>query len=212
MNAEDRSDAVIARPQLIRRAFALEYLTIAWMVVEAVVALVSGILAGSVTLVAFGADSIIEVFSALVLIWRLTVELRQGHGFAEAAETRARQIAGGLLFLLSAYVVASAGWSLWHRTGQEFSLPGLVVALVAIPAMYALARQKLNIAQRLGSRALKADAVEAITCGYLSFAVVIGLSAQVLFHAWWVDGVTSLAIVFLLVKEGREAWQGVECC
>jgi divalent metal cation (Fe/Co/Zn/Cd) transporter len=165
------------------------------MVVEAVVALVSGILAGSVTLVAFGADSVIEVFSALVLIRRLTVELRQGHGFAEAAETRAQQIAGGLLFLLAAYVVASAGWSLWHRTGQEFSLPGLVVALVAIPAMYTLARQKLNIAQRLGSRALKADAVEAITCGYLSFAVVTGLSAQVLFHAWWVDGVTSLAIV-----------------
>ena len=182
------------------------------MVVEAAVAIGSGIVAHSVTLVAFGADSVIELLSAGVLIWRLTVELRQGNEFSEAIETRARKMAGALLLVLSAYVVSSAGWSLWHRAGQEFSTLGLAVALAAIPAMYLLAKQKLAIADRIASRALKADAVEAITCGYLSFVVVIGLVAQALLHAWWIDSVTSVAIVLLLVKEAREVWQDNACC
>ncbi len=78
--------------------------------------------------------------------------------------------------------------------------------------MYMLSKAKIYVADGLGSRALRADAVEAITCGYLSIIVVVGLLAQVLFRAWWVDGVTSLAIVYFLVKEGREAWAGDDCC
>ncbi len=189
----------------------LEYFTIAWMVVEAAVAIGSGIAAHSVTLVAFGADSVIELLSAGVLVWRLTVELRQGDEFSEAIETHARKMAGALLLVLCAYVLLSAGWSLWHRAGQEFSVVGLAVALAAIPVMYYLAKQKLAIAEGIPSRALKADAIEAIACGYLSLVVVVGLAAQALLHAWWIDGVTSVAIVFLLIKEAREAWQGDEC-
>lgn len=140
------------------------------------------------------------------------MELRRGAAFSEAVEERASRISGALLFTLAAYVVVSSGASLWNRTGSEFSGVGLAVAVAAIPAMSLLARAKLRVAEALGSRALRADAMEAITCGYLSFAVVIGLIAQLVFHAWWVDGVTSLAIVFLLVKEGREAWIGDDCC
>lgn len=181
------------------------------MLVEAAVAIGSGIIAHSITLVAFGADSVIELLSAAVLAWRLAVELRRGVHFSEAVETAASRIGGALLGLLSLYIILSAGWSLWHRTGQEFSTLGLVVALVAIPAMYVLAKQKLAIAERLGSRALRADAIEAVACGYLSLVVVIGLAAQALLRAWWIDGVTSLLIVFLLVKEAREAWRGDAC-
>ncbi len=182
------------------------------MSVEAVVALWSGFAARSLTLVAFGFDSVIELASAGVLMWRLTVEIKRGREFSESAERRAGKIAGALLFALAAYVVTSATWSLWQRQRADFSLPGLILAVSAIPAMLALSRAKIRVADQLGSRALRADAVEAITCGYLSAVVVVGLIAQVLFHLWWVDSVTSVAIVYLLVKEGREAWSDDECC
>ncbi len=112
---------------------------------------------------------------------------------------------------LMAYVTAVAASQLWNGTGEEFSWPGFIVALVAIPAMRYLAQRKIAIAEKIGSRALRADAVEAVTCGWLSLVVVFSLAAQWLLGAWWIDGVGSLAIVWFLVKEGREAWSGDEC-
>jgi divalent metal cation (Fe/Co/Zn/Cd) transporter len=199
------------RAGLIRDAFRLEWFTIGWMIVEAVVALASGIAAGSLVLVAFGLDSVIELMSAGVLMWRLSVELRRGRAFSEDAERIASRVGGALLFALAAYVVVAAGFSLWQRHGEDFSWPGLAVTLAAIPVMRYLAIRKLDIAGRLGSRALRADAVEAITCGWLSFVAVVSLAAQALTGFWWIDSVGSLAIVWLLVKEGREAWAGEDC-
>ena len=205
------SDSDSERGALIREAFRLEWLTIAWMTIEAVVAIASGIAAGSVTLLAFGIDSLIELLSAGLLVWRLSVELRRGRVVSEIAERRASRIGGTLLLPLAAYVVTAAAWSLWTRRGAEFSIPGIIIAAFAIPIMYALVRRKLALAERLGSRALRADAMESLTCGWLSFVVIIGLTAQLLHGAWWIDPVTSLAIVWLLVKEGREAWSLEEC-
>ena len=199
------------RARLIRDVFRLEWLTVGWMVIEAVVALAAGIAAGSLVLVAFGLDSVIELMSAGVLIWRLSVELRHGQAFSEDAERIASRIGGALLLALAAYVVVAAGWNLWQQHGEEFSWPGLIVTLLAIPVMRYLAQRKLDLAGKLGSRALRADAIEAITCGWLSFVAVTSLVAQALFGFWWIDSVGSLAIVWLLVKEGREAWAG-ECC
>ena len=199
------------RLSLIREAFRLEWLTIGWMTVEAAVATASGIAAGSLVLVVFGLDSVIELASAGVLMWRLTVELWHGQEFSETAERIASRIAGSLLILLAAYVVVAAIWRLWTATGEEFSWPGFVVALVAIPAMRYLARRKLAIAEKIGSRALRADAMEAIACGWLSFVVVVTLTLQWLVGAWWIDSVGSLAIVYFLVKEGREALSDDEC-
>ena len=200
------------RDALIREAFRLEWFTIAWMIVEAVVAVASGIAANSISLTAFGIDSLIELASAGVLIWRLSVELKHGRAFSETAERIASRIAGGLLFALAAYVVVAAAWGLWHREGQAFSVPGLIVTALAIPVMYLLAKRKLAVAAQLGSRALRADAIEAVTCGWLSFVVVLSLLAQLAIGAWWIDSVTSLAILWFLIKEGREAWAGAECC
>jgi divalent metal cation (Fe/Co/Zn/Cd) transporter len=177
------------RAALVRQAFWLEWLTIAWLAIEAGVALWSGSVAGSITLLAFGLDSVIELISAGILIWRLTVELRHGQEFSEEAEQRASKIGGALLFALAAYVVIGAVWSLWTKRAEEFSTPGL----------------------QIGSRALRADAVESIACGWLSVMVVAGLTAQYLIGAWWIDAVTSLGIVWFLVREGREAWKGEEC-
>jgi divalent metal cation (Fe/Co/Zn/Cd) transporter len=198
------------RALLIRAAFRLEWFTVAWMVVEAAVALASGVIARSISLIAFGVDSLIELASACVLIWRLNVELRHGQSVAERAERTASRIGGALLFALAAYIVVAAGWRLWTRQGADFSWPGLLISLAAIPVMWFLSRRKLQIAEALGSRALRTDAVESITCGWLSLVVLIGLLAQLALGAWWVDTATSLVIVWLLVNEGREAWQGEE--
>ena len=197
---------------LIRRAFLLEWLTLVWMLIEAVVAVAAAVGAQSLSLLAFGIDSLIELISACVLLWRLTVELNRGQTFSERAERTASHIGGGLLFALAFYVVLSAAFSLWQGRGQGFSAMGLALTIAAIPIMWWLARRKLAIAEQLGSRALKTDAVESITCAYLSGAIVAGLLAQLLLGAWWVDGVTSLAIVYFLVKEAHEAWTGEACC
>jgi divalent metal cation (Fe/Co/Zn/Cd) transporter len=200
------------RAGLIREALLFEWITIAWMVIEAVVAIGSGIAAHSITLTAFGLDSVIELISAVVLIWRLGVELKHGKEFSATAERRASRIGGGLLFALAAYVVLGAAWSIWNGQGEEFSMVGLALAVAAIPIMYFLAKRKIHLAERIGSRALRADAVESITCGWLSCVVVVGLTAQYLVGAWWIDAVTSLGIIWFVVKEGREAWQGEACC
>jgi len=200
------------RANLIRQAFRLEYLTFGWMIIEAAVGIGAGLAAGSLVLTAFGIDSVIELASAGVLLWRLTVELRHGETFAESAERLASRIGGGLLFALAFYVVASAAWKLWTQTGGEFSMSGLLLSLGAIPIMYVLSRRKLDIAKALGSRALRADAIESLTCGWLAFVVLAALAAQWALGAWWVDPVASLAVVWLLIREGQEAWSGEECC
>lgn len=199
------------RLPLIREAFRLEWFTIAWMIVEAVVATGAGIAAGSLVLVAFGLDSVIELASAGVLMWRLSVELRHGQALSERAERVASRTGGALLFILAGYVTVMACRNLWTGSGEQFSWPGFIVALAAIPSMRWLARRKIAIAETIGSRALRADAMEAVTCGWLSFVVIATLAAQWLFGAWWIDGIGSLAIVWFLVKEGREAWTGDAC-
>jgi divalent metal cation (Fe/Co/Zn/Cd) transporter len=116
-----------------------------------------------------------------------------------------------LLFALAAYVVAHAAWKLWTRQGAEFSLLGLIISVLAIPIMYLLSRRKLQVANALGSRAMRADAVESITCGWLAIVVVTALTAQLFAGAWWVDPLASLAIVWFVIREGREAWAGEAC-
>jgi divalent metal cation (Fe/Co/Zn/Cd) transporter len=200
------------RLPLIREAFRLEWLTIGWMTIEAVVSIGAGVIGGSLVVLAFGLDSLIELASAGVLMWRLSVELRRGQKMSERAEQIASRIGGGLLFALAIYVSIAALWRLWTGTGEEFSWPGLVVALIAIPTMRYLAHRKIAIAEKIGSRALRADAMEAVTCGWLAFVVIVSLAAQWMTGAWWIDVVGSLAIVWFLIKEGREEWSGSECC
>src|ERR1700674_5258011 len=163
-NSHERLPHFSERTVLIQQAFRLEWLTVAWMVIEALVAIGSGVNAGSLTLTAFGLDSVIELISAAVLVWRLTEELRRGEQFSKYAERIASRSGGALLFVLAAYIVLGAAWSLWEHHGGEFSGPGLIVAAVAMPIMYELARRKLYVARRLGSRAMRADAIESLTC------------------------------------------------
>ena len=171
------------------------------MGIEGAVAIVSGIIAHSLLLVTFGTDSVIELASACGLAWRLSVELRHRQAFSEATECRASRIAGGLLFALALYVVVAAGIGLWQHHGGEFSTPGIALALAAIPIMYFLSRRKLAVAEQLGSRAFRADAIESITCGWLSFVVVLGLAAQLALGP--AGSICRLAYYRLLSDTGR---------
>jgi divalent metal cation (Fe/Co/Zn/Cd) transporter len=172
------------RAAVIRRGFGLEWLSVIWTSIEAIVAVSAGTAVGSLTLTAFGLDSVIELLSACVLIWRLTVELRQGQEFSERTEHMASRISGVLLFTLAIYIVVGAGWSVWTRHGEAFSVPGLIVAILAMPIMFFLARRKLEVAERLGSKSMRADAMESITCGWLSLVVVVGQIADFLLDEW----------------------------
>src|SRR6202049_1250985 len=134
--SDEHLPEVSERTVLIRQAFRLEWLTVAWMVIEALVAIGSGVIAGSLMLTAFGLDSVIELFSAGILIWRLRDELQRGEEFSRRAERIASRTGGALLFVLAVYIVLGAAWSLWAHHGGEFSVPGFIVAAVAMPIMY----------------------------------------------------------------------------
>ena len=129
-----------------------------------------------------------------------------------APSARRRASAAGLLGALAVYVVITAGVKLWSGRAPSSRCPAWCSPLLAIPLMYWLARRKLRLADALGSRAMRTDAVESITCGWLAFVVVAALLAQALVGAWWIDPVASLAIVWFLVREAREAWSGDDCC
>ena len=197
----------------LRAGLRLEAVSIAWMVVEAGVSVGAGIAAGSLLLVAFGADSVIELVSAFLLFWRLR---RQALGqlpdeeSVEALERKVSRVAGYLLYVLSLYVIAQAAYGLTHRHQAETSWPGIGIALAAAFGMPLLAKAKIHVADQIGSRALHADAMETFTCGYLSWALLAGLAVNAAFHWWWLDSAAALAIVPLLIKEGREAVTG-EC-
>jgi divalent metal cation (Fe/Co/Zn/Cd) transporter len=196
----------------VSRALRLEFLTIAWMVVEAVVAISVGLAARSLVLQAFGFDSVIELLSAGLLIWRLDVELKHGAAFPEAIERRASRVGGALLFLLTAYVMAGGILTLWLHRGQDAPLAGVLLTAAAIPIMSWLARRKFALAETLNSPSLRADAVESLTCGYLSTAVCVSLVAQWLIGAWWVSGVSAIVVAPFLFREAREAWRADRCC
>lgn len=194
------------RKQLVRRAIILELISFGWMGFEPVVAIASALNAHSLTLLAFGADGIIELGAAAVVGWRFVVELRSGRDAGEAAERRARRIAAIMLGLLAAYIAAEALRRLTQRSGEGFSTLGLLVALIEIPTMFVLAYAKRRTAIDLGSVALQADAAAATGCTQLASAVVLGMVSQLLFGAWWVDGVTSLIAAAFLLREGVVAW------
>jgi divalent metal cation (Fe/Co/Zn/Cd) transporter len=203
----------VTRANQMQSALRLEGLTLVWMVVEASVSIGAGIVAHSVLLLAFGVDSIIELASAGLLYFRLSKEAHAESGdmaSIAALEEKASRISGRLLYLLALYVVLQSGYGLLHRNAAETSLAGLTVAVVAALGMPVLAKAKLRIADQIGSKALRADAMETFTCGFLSWVLLAGLGANALLHWWWLDSMAALVLVPFLIKEGREVLTG-EC-
>src|SRR6266699_6085797 len=197
----------------VRYALLLTYITLGWMTIEGTVSLLLGWVSKSLLLEAFGIDSVIELFSACVLLWRLQVEAsgRADAARVEAVERRASRWVGYTLYFLVLYVIFNSAYGLFvaHRvTDTHESAWGILIGLVAKIGMPILAGYKLKVAARLNSGALRADAIEAITCGYLSIVLMVGLAATRILGWWWLDSVAALALIPFLIKEARAAIEG----
>jgi divalent metal cation (Fe/Co/Zn/Cd) transporter len=198
------------RVEWLRRGIALEGVTVGYNALEGIVAIVAGLVAGSVALIGFGIDSVIEVTSGVLLWWRLRAELGSAH-LGPTAERRAARGAGLLLLALGAYIVTDSARILLTGTRPESSGIGIAVTALSLIVMPLLARAKLSVAGRLGSRALRADAHETIVCAWLSATTLVGLGLNALLGWWWADPVAALVMLPLIVREGLEAWRAESC-
>ena len=199
-------EARATRAGQVRLGVWIELVTIAWMVMEASVALSVGFATRSVSLQGFGLDSIVELIAGGILLWRLLVEQRGGSlERIEVAERRASWVTAISLFALAAYIVGDSAFALVTRTQPEASWWGVGLAIAASIIMPLLWQGKLRVARRIGSAALKADAACSVTCAYMSLTLLAGLLLNRLFGWWWTDPLAALALVYFLVQEGREA-------
>lgn len=197
------------RPAQIRRGQLLEYFTVGYNSLEGVIAIASGLLAGSVALVGFGFDSAIEVISGLTLLWRLHHDADESR--RERSEQRALRIVGVSFLLLGAYVTFDALKSFIRHEVPEESLVGIALAAVSVVVMPLLVRAKRRVARSIGSAALHADAMQTQLCTYLSAILLGGLVLNAAFGWWWADPLAALIMVPIIVKEGWEGVRGKHC-
>lgn len=208
------ADSTTGRAELVRTGRMLAWFTIGWNTIEGAVGVVSGVAAGSVALVGFGADSYVEVFAGAVIIWRLAQE-RHGHAISEAAEKRAVRIIAVTFAVLAVGIAVESIRKLISGEHPDPSAFGIALTVVSLVVMPTLARAKQRVGQELGSRAVSADATQTVLCVWLSAIVLVGLLANAALGWWWADPVAAFGVVFLAAKEAREHWQAEQlddCC
>jgi divalent metal cation (Fe/Co/Zn/Cd) transporter len=194
----------------IKRGLVLEYITIAYNSLEGFIAVIAGVLAGSIALVGFGADSVIEVTSGLGLIWRLHSDANSVT--RERAEKVSLRIVGACFIALAAYVTWDAGTALIQSEPPDKSLPGIALAVVSLIVMPVLARAKRRVATKIQSAALTADAKQTEFCTYLSAILLGGLLLNALLGWWWADPIAALVMAPIIAREGVTALRGKTCC
>ncbi|SPF51450.1 Cation efflux protein [Candidatus Desulfosporosinus infrequens] len=203
---------------MVKKGINIEILSILWMFIEAGVAVGAGILAHSLALVAFGADSVIELIAGFVLLWRLYVEASGATlERIKRAEKISSWVVGISLLLLAVYITVSAIHNLWVHQGAESTFLGIGLAIASGIIMPILARAKKHIGDKIGSKALKSDGSCSIVCAYMAWTLLVGMLLTALVDWWWIDSLIALALVYFVVKEGLEAVQeakGVSdnCC
>jgi divalent metal cation (Fe/Co/Zn/Cd) transporter len=203
--------AIIPRSTVVRRGRRLEYLTILWNSLEALVSIVAGIIAGSVALVGFGLDSVIEVSSGAVMLWRLSSSAERDHHSRERSERLALRLIGLSFLALATYVAADAVFTLVGRHAPEHSIPGIVIATLSLIVMPLLARSKRQVASALDSGAMQADSRQTDICAYLSAILLGGLLLNLTLGWWWADPVAALCMTPIIAKEGLDALRGRTC-
>jgi divalent metal cation (Fe/Co/Zn/Cd) transporter len=196
------------RTRLVSRARFLAWLGIAWHAIEAAVAVAAGVTAGSIALIGFGADSVVESLAGFVLLWRFA----GGRSSSEAAERRAQRLIAASFFLIAAYIAIEASHTLAAGDRPEASWVGIGLAVVTLLTMPALAAAKARVGERFASSATKSEGRQNMLCAYLSAALLVGLGANALLGWWWADPATALAIAAVAVNEGRLSWRGDACC
>jgi divalent metal cation (Fe/Co/Zn/Cd) transporter len=199
------------RQRDLRRGLVLEFFTVGWNTLEAIVGLAAGVMAGSVALVGFALDSIVEASSGSILIWRLRTE-QSGARSAEDAERRAIRLVALAFLALALYVGVRSVYDLLTQARPEESLPGIILAVVSLIVMPVLAWQKSRVARELDSRALQADSMQTSLCTYLSAFLLVGLVINAAFGWWWADPLAGLAIAGFAAKEGWELWHTKDLC
>jgi cation diffusion facilitator family transporter len=192
---------------LYTKALLLEYFTVGYNLLEAFVSLLFGSMAGSIALIGFGLDSIVESLSGMVLVWRLRKHGKITVEQEEKIEKRAQMFVAITFFILAAYVLYESANKLICQEIPEPSLPGIVIAIVSIVVMPLLMIQKYRIGKQINSKALIADSKETLACAFLSVALLIGLGSNYLFGFWQADPIVGIVIVVFLAREGIENWQ-----
>ena len=188
----------------------LEYFTIVWNSLEGLVGIIAGAIAGSISLVAFGIDSFIEVASGAALLWRMSVDGNELQ--RERNERLALRIVGACFIALSIYIAYESLTDLLTHHAPEHSVPGIILACVSLVVMPLLSRAKKKVGNELGSAAMHADAKQTDFCVYLSVILLVGLLLNAIFGWWWADPIAALAMVPIIGKEGVEALRGNSCC
>jgi divalent metal cation (Fe/Co/Zn/Cd) transporter len=199
---------IAERERLVRRAKQLAWLGVGWHGVEAAIAIGAGLVAGSIALVGFGADSLIESFAGFILLWRFAAS----RATSEDAEQRAQKLIAISFYVIAAYVGFEALRSLLTADRPEASWVGIGLAAITLVTMPPMAIAKVRVGEKLGSSATQSEGQQNTLCAYLSAALLVGLGANALFGLWWADPVTALVIAGVAVKEGRESWRGESCC
>ena len=198
------------RSKLVTKGRRLEYFTIAYNSLEGLAALVAGLMAGSIALVGFGFDSLIEVTSGTALLWRLHMDADESR--RERVEAITQRIIGVLFLLLALYVSYDSIKSLIWREHPHESIPGIVLAIASVIIMPLLVRAKRKVARGINSGALMADSKQTELCTYLSAILLAGLLLNAFLGWWWADPVAALIMVPIIVKEGIEGLRGETCC
>lgn len=197
----------IAVDRLYHKGLRLEYFTVGYNVLEAVVSIIFGIMAGSIALVAFGLDSVVESMSGLALIWRLRQHGKISEEDEERIERKATRFVAVTFLALGLYVLFESVEKLVLVEAPEPSLPGIIIALVSMVVMPLLTWQKYKTGRQINSKALVADAKETLACAFLSVALLLGLGANYLFGFWAADPIVGLVIVVFLFGEGWLTWR-----
>jgi divalent metal cation (Fe/Co/Zn/Cd) transporter len=200
----------VNRTQLVKRGRRLEYFTIGYNSLEGLVAVVAGLLAGSIALVGFGFDSMIEVTSGAVLLWRLYADVDEEK--RERVEAISLRIVGVCFLALGAYVGYDSIKSLVRHEAPHESIPGIVLAIASLIVMPLLVRAKRKVAHGISSGALMADAKQTELCTYLSAILLGGLLLNAILGWWWADPVAALVMLPIIIKEGIEGLRGETCC
>ncbi len=202
--------AVAQREAVVQRGLRLEYLTLGWNLLEAVIAIAAGVIASSIALVGFGFDSVVECSSGAVMLWRLHSDA--DHQRRERIEQLAQRLVGASFLLLAAYIACDAFVTLIRHQLPETSIPGIAIAAASLIVMPVLARAKRRVASQLRSGAMRADSRQTDICAYLSAILLGGLVLNAALGWWWADPVAALIMVPLIGKEGAEALRGKTCC
>jgi divalent metal cation (Fe/Co/Zn/Cd) transporter len=194
--------------RLARHAKLLSWISLGYMALEGLVAVVAGIVAGSIALIGFGLDSAIEGFASIVIVWRFTGWRTLSH----RAEERAQKLVAIQFFVLAPYIAVESIRTLVNGSHAEESIVGIALAASSLVVMPWLGRAKQRIGSRMGSSATASEGKQNLLCAYLAGALLIGLLGNALFGAWWLDPVVGLLIAAVAVREGRESWRGDACC